>query len=123
MNMKTKEEKLLERDKGRCQCCSKKLNLYSMTIGHRVSRAISKTDQLPNLQLECESCNKDKNKFNKKYIRNARSFVNNGGELEVFVHPVTYKRIEKEGNLDWFKKNRYILKQNDNVMVGDFAVY
>jgi len=121
--METKKEKLLERDRGRCQCCSKKLNLYSMTLGHRVPRAISKTDQLPNLQLECSKCNIAKSKFNKKYIRNARSFINGGGKLEVFVHPVTCKRLEKEGSLDWFEKNGYILRQDENVMVGDFAIY
>jgi hypothetical protein len=118
----SKKEKLFERDKARCQCCSKKLTLYSMTFGHRVSRAISQTDQLPNLQLECASCNNDKSKLNIQYIRNARSFIKNGGKLEVNIHPVTYNRLEKAGDLEWFENHNYILIQNEDIMVGDFAV-
>jgi len=117
-----KKEKLFTRDKGRCQCCRKKLNLANMTIGHRVARAIAKTNQLPNLQLECYKCNQDKNKFNKKYIKNARACMKRGKALEILVHPKTYKKIVEEENLEWFIKHNYIIVQDRSIMIGDFAI-
>ena len=118
----SKKEKLFQRDRARCQCCSKKLTLHSMTLGHRVVKAISKSNQLPNLQLECVSCNREKNKLNKKYLRKAKKFIKSGEKLQVSIHPVTYNRIDNEGNIEWFEENNYTLIQNKNVMIGDFAV-
>ena len=121
-NIETKKEKLFHRDQARCQCCSKKLTLHSMTLGHRVPKAISKTEQIENLQLECFKCNANKSKLNKQYLRNERRFKKNGGKLIVSVHSVTYDRVKKEGNLDWFEKNNFVLQSNNDVMIGDFAI-
>lgn len=119
---KDKKTELFNRDGARCQCCSRKLTLYSMTLGHRIPKAIARSNELPNLQLECVACNGVKSRLNRKYIRKARRFKKNGGKLIVSVHSVTYNRLERENSLEWFEDNNFILEKDDNVMVGDFAV-
>jgi len=122
VDVNSKKEKLFHRDSARCQCCSKKLTLHSMTLGHRVAKAIAKSDELANLQLECFQCNADKSKLNKEYMKNSRKFRKNGGNLAVQIHPITYARIERENNLDWFIKHNFLLEENEDIMIGDFAV-
>ena len=117
-----RKNKLFKRDKAMCQCCSKKLTLYSMTVGHRVSKAIAHSNDINNLQLECLSCNQDKSKLNKEYIKNARRFKKNGGGLNVFVNSVTYNRVKRDGSFCWFSENKFNLVEDDNVMIGDFAI-